>query len=395
MAKKFLVDLNLEKNELQNAVIQNLATAPNNPVDGQIYFNTVTHKFNIYNNGTHQWDEMGTSSGSVSSVAISGNDGSLSFNNSGSTTSSIVYKVDHTNKVTAKTTSGIYPIKFDAAGHITEAGTAFDPSTKQNTLATQTAYTSKGTSTKVPQITTNTLGQVTNVTEVDISYPTVDTAMSDTSANAVQNKTIKSYVDTAVAGVAGGMVFKGTIGTGGSAGTTLPTTGVKIGDTYKIVSDGTYAGQAAKTGDMFIATATTPTWAYIPSGDETGVTQVNTGAGLTGGPITSTGTISLATSGVAAGTYNLVTVDEYGRVTAGSNYIGLAFKMSYLITGDGNTTSFVLGNTSGSTDLTITVYDATTGEDVITDVSRTTNEITIGFAQAPAMGAEYKVVVVY
>ena len=44
--------------------------------------------------------------------------------------------------------------------------------TKQGTLTTQTAYTSKGTSTKVPQITTNTLGQVTDITEVDISFPT-------------------------------------------------------------------------------------------------------------------------------------------------------------------------------------------------------------------------------
>lgn len=42
---------------------------------------------------------------------------------------------------------------------------------KQATLATQTAYTSKGTSTKVPQITTNTLGQVTGITEVDINFP--------------------------------------------------------------------------------------------------------------------------------------------------------------------------------------------------------------------------------
>ena len=42
----------------------------------------------------------------------------------------------------------------------------------QAALTTQTAYTSKGTATKVPQITTNTLGQVTGITEVDITYPT-------------------------------------------------------------------------------------------------------------------------------------------------------------------------------------------------------------------------------
>ena len=38
----------------------------------------------------------------------------------------------------------------------------------QPELAAQTPYTSKGSSTKVPQITTNALGQVTNIVEVDI-----------------------------------------------------------------------------------------------------------------------------------------------------------------------------------------------------------------------------------
>jgi hypothetical protein len=42
---------------------------------------------------------------------------------------------------------------------------------KQDTLTTQTAYTTKGTSTKVPTITTNNLGQVTAITETDIAFP--------------------------------------------------------------------------------------------------------------------------------------------------------------------------------------------------------------------------------
>lgn len=39
---------------------------------------------------------------------------------------------------------------------------------KQDELSTQTAYSAKGSATKVPQITTNNLGQVTNITEVTI-----------------------------------------------------------------------------------------------------------------------------------------------------------------------------------------------------------------------------------
>ena len=51
------------------------------------------------------------------------------------------------------------------------------------------------------------------------------------------------------------------------------------------------------------------------------VTSVGTGAGLTGGPITSTGTISLTTTAITPGTYTFpnFTVDAYGRLTAASS----------------------------------------------------------------------------
>ncbi len=51
------------------------------------------------------------------------------------------------------------------------------------------------------------------------------------------------------------------------------------------------------------------------------VTSVATGTGLTGGPITSTGTVSLANTAVTAGTYTIanITVDAQGRLTSASN----------------------------------------------------------------------------
>jgi hypothetical protein len=67
---KFLTVLDLQKNELQNAVIQNLATDPSTPVQGQIYYNTASDAIKVYDGAA--WVTLSTGSGTVTAVTGSG-----------------------------------------------------------------------------------------------------------------------------------------------------------------------------------------------------------------------------------------------------------------------------------------------------------------------------------
>jgi len=62
------------------------------------------------------------------------------------------------------------------------------------------------------------------------------------------------------------MVYKGTLGTGGTI-TDLPAaSSSNEGYTYKVITAGTYASTAAKVGDVFISNGSE--WTLIPAGDD-------------------------------------------------------------------------------------------------------------------------------
>ena len=120
------------------------------------------------------------------------------------------------------------------------------------------------------------------------------------------------------------MIFKGSLGTGGTI-TTLPAaSSANEGFTYKVITAGTYASQSAKIGDLFISNGSS--WIWIPSGDEPSGTvtsvalAVPTGLSVSGSPITSSGTITISlTSGYTIPTSSDVSngVTAYGYFSSG------------------------------------------------------------------------------
>lgn len=108
--------------------------------------------------------------------------------------------------------------------------------------------------------------------------------------------------------------------------------------------------------------------------------------------------IHLRETGVAAGTYNSVTVDTKGRVTAGTN-ISYVQKSVQTITGNGTTTTFDIAHTLGA-DVLVQVYltGQTIGSDtvdelVMVDTYTMNNKVKLVFATAPIASQTFKVVI--
>jgi hypothetical protein len=119
MARQFLTSIDLAKNELQNARIQNLASAPATPVLGQIYYNTTDNKFYWWNGTVWVAAEGGTVAyGSVTPETVFGQ---ASSNGSATT----LARSDHTHGTPSHTAADHTSIPlstFPVTGSINAGG---------------------------------------------------------------------------------------------------------------------------------------------------------------------------------------------------------------------------------------------------------------------------------
>lgn len=351
----YLANINLNQNELQNAVISPLTTAPATPKQGQIYYDKNTNKLMQYNG--KNWQTVGMI---VEDSDINGNikvdgvemtvyalptatttqvggvkvgagltvssDGTLSATGGG--TADAVEWASILSKPDTIEGYGITDAKIDG-NTITLGNNTINIVSSVDGVSG--AITTNAVKTTIQDLTENQKQQArTNIGAGTSSFsgsyndltdkPTIDTEMSDSSINAVQNKVIKSYVDKIVS-ASQGLVYKGTI----NSVDDIPTT-YEVGWLYVVGTAGTYVGQKCEVGDMMIAVVArqgsgneNSDWDIIQTNIDGAITEI---AGIT--PIVVDGenakrTISMADSGVTA--------KAYGDTTAQTPAFGATFKV--------------------------------------------------------------------
>lgn len=347
MARKFLTNLDLTQNEVQNLVIHTLATAPATPVNGQVYFNSTDNRYYIrqptgWKDITGRLDNIMAASGATYILLTDNGDGTISLDVASATgTSKGLMSSADKSKLDAATdaaTPGTLVIR-DASGDV-----------------------------DFHDVTVNSLV----INETQNSSTPGDHAVS------------KSYVDTLVSS---GMKVVGSI----DCSTNPDYPAANTGEAYYVSVAGRIGGGSGplvKPGDLIVAVADSLGGSEATAGNDFIIIERN----LDSATETTEGYVRLATSAeVAAGTGGgVVTADKLAEwwgnqdtnVSYGAN-IGL-----------GDTTKiFLVNHALNTTDVHVQVRDTTTLEVVEPDIVITdANNVTVKFNKAPALN-QYRVVV--
>jgi hypothetical protein len=330
MALSYLTDINLNKNELQNAVIQNLGSAPGTPVEGQIYYDSTAGDKQLYFYNGSAWIPV---SGDITSVTAG--DGLTGGGTSGAVTLNVVGG------------TGITANANDIA--ITDTG------------VTAASY---GSSTAIPVITVNAQGQITAASTAAISTDLTIAADSGTA------DTVTLGTDT--------LTFAGT---SNEIETTVTDNQIQIG----LVDNPTISGNLIVSGNLTVSgTTTTVNTETINLADniitlnsnETGTPSENAGIEVERG--TSDNVVFRWNEGSDIWQLTKDGTNYYEVQTVGESTFAASI-------GDGSATSIAVTHNLGSQDVIVQLYDASSLDTVYADVVRTsTSVVTIDFATAPA-----------
>jgi hypothetical protein len=365
MAKKFLTNLDLTKNQILNVAIQNLSSAPSSPVVGQVYFDTTDLRMYFYN-GT-AWVDM---SGDIQDVL-----GGAGL--SASTESDVVTLSVNVDNATIEISTDTVQIK-DLG--VTTGKLADGAVTTIKIGANQVTFA------KIQTIANNKLlgnvsGSTGNVAEVDIITATDLSGASN--SNIPTAAAVKAYVD-ANTGSLGNLEGAWDASAGSFPVGSTPSAGTKKGDYWYVSVAGTVDGIAFNVGDVLgakVDNASTTTYAANWFSLEVNRDQATE---------TTLGLAKIATqTQTNTGSDDTTIVTPLKLKTLLDNRTG-----GYAANvGDGSATSFALTHSLGTRDVVVSIYDNTTYEEVITDVVLTsTSVVTVSFAVAPASNA-YRVVI--
>lgn len=211
----------------------------------------------------------------------------------------------------------------------------------------------------------------------------VETTLTGGTSSIPRADAVKNYID-ALLSANDAMIFKGTVGTGGTVTITDFNALVvyNAGWTYKVITAGTIKGHACEVGDMLIATVDRASGGI--NADWTVVQSNIDGAVI--GPISATDNNFPLFDGSTGKLIKNSSYNASSFATAGHNHDSV-YPKKYVTTLGGSVSQVVTHNLN-TRDLNVTIREtASPYAEVITDNEATTlNTLTVKFAVAPTSG---------